>query len=587
HWEEDRATGVEGMGYLKKETREALTKRAEHADKLLNITEGAPPALKEHAKLIRLVLRQVKDRMNQLPASRGVTIAVAAHVQRLCLEVEGIGTYLLRVAPRLNSEMDLADHMFPLSVLGTFVREGTDAQTCVRLGLLTWFLQPLTHYVKIWKIVDVQKPDWGFHSEPSQPPITQSSEKVAGVFNLTGNWLSTMTLSVSKMVCGTRLHGMVQNSALANGHLEISGRKGSQAVRKGSRENGERAAETSAAGGAASGGSDRKPGGTYHPSRSFCPSPFYSVPEVWRRALLAASPVPQPASSVTYFYPPPFLLDTYSSLAALPSDCEHPELGRKDEKVHRYLHNLVRIRGFCRARLFDPTMTSHPLTIAEWRTALWGDYNLEIEPARGQKEADVRRGQRRQDERNAISRLFGRMALLPSYSEISTPDLDGRPISLQAACTELNVRAQLLWEAHEINFRCELMALDTALLHQPDWTDIHRWEREAQVSSVWGTPSTVVSVIPPSPPKLEPFRWSSELGDVYCRTTLRAFIAVIRRWPGAPQALWDARLEWDSLSAAGFASLLQDSVEFYVHTFVSHFYRLPIPPILYLFSVAN
>ncbi|KAI0359447.1 hypothetical protein OH77DRAFT_1517877 [Trametes cingulata] len=601
HWEEDPSTGVQDMGYLREQTRKELTKQAEHADNILYVPPDSSPVLKEHAKMLHLVLRQVKDRINQLPSSRGVAIAVAAHVQRLCLEIAGIVNFVMRIAPRLKDDYDCSIEALPY--VGTFVREGTAAQTCHRVGLPTWFLQPLTHQVKVWKIVEVRRPSWGRHSEPSQPPIVQSSDKMAGVLNLTDNWLSTMALSVSKLVCGTRLHAMVENSALGSSHLGISfpatkpqaqpppskkkkktrsGRKAAQMAWDEERGQGESAVQASAAGGgAAANGSDRAPGGTHHPSRWFCESPFYSVPEVWRRALSAASPVPQPASSVTYFYPPPFLLDTVSSLATVPDGCEQPELARKDEKVHRYLHNLVRIRNFCRARLFDPTMTSHPLTIAEWRAALWGDYEFELEPAKGQTEADVRRGQRRQDERNGISRLFGRTALLPSYTELSTPSLDGKLISLSVACSDPDVRAQLIWESHETNFRCELMALDTALVNQPDWSDIHRWEREAEVSSVWGPPSTMVSVIPPSPPPDEPFRWSSEPPTPECYSTLRRFIAVVRKWPGAPHALWDARHEEVLFTDSGFRRLLQQSVDFYVHTFVSHYYRLPIPPIPY------
>ncbi len=81
-----------------------------------------------------------------------------------------------------------------------------------------------------------------------------------------------------------------------------------------------------------------------HPSKSYVPSPFYDLAACWQRALSSASPVPRAATSALYFYPPPFLLDTVSTIAALPDDCPHPESARSDEKTHRYLHNLVRIR---------------------------------------------------------------------------------------------------------------------------------------------------------------------------------------------------------------------------------------------------
>lgn len=142
--------------------------------------------------------------MNRLPSTAGVAITVAAHVQRLGLELEGILAYLVVFEPRLHETTDYSRSIFP--ILGVFVREGTDTQTCVHIGMPTWFLQPLTHQVRVWKIVTAESVD---ERVPlSQPPIFQKKQSVAGVLNLTSNWLSTMSLVVSKQICGTRLFGM-------------------------------------------------------------------------------------------------------------------------------------------------------------------------------------------------------------------------------------------------------------------------------------------------------------------------------------------------------------------------------------------
>lgn len=636
HWTEDPETGVKGLGFLKKETRDAL---AHAAELILATTEvhckGTEP-IRVHGRFIRMILRQVVDRMKQLPSTSGIAVAVGAHVQRLGLELEGILAYLVLFEPRLLGTTDYSHDVLP--VLGAFVREGTDAQTCVRIGLPTWFLQPLTHQVRVWKIVTAESVD---ERVPlSHPPIFQKKQAVAGVLNLTSNWLSTMSLAVSKQVCGTRLMGMVAEgdgagltsaggspskrpridaSNMHSKHLDVPkavgvqtgeavqqqqqkkkkkkktrggkhGRNGGCAIGEGLADslNGQTSAADEA-GTQPEAGVDRPAPIAAHPSRSFAASPFYSVPHVWQRALEGVSPLPQPTLSVVYFYPPPFLLDTVSTLAVLPADCEHPQLARTDEKVHRYLHNLVRIRRFCRTRLFDPSMSSQPLTIAEWRAALWGDYEVHTHRAGGQTEADVRRAQKRQNERNGISRLLGRTALLPSYRPDSTPSLEGTPISAHAAASTLEVRARLLWEAHEVNFRCELMALDTAIVHRPDWTEMLRWGREAAVSGIWGPDTSVVSVIPPAEITQEPFCWSTPPDPSWrdVRRYLARFLEIITRWPDTPKSLVDARVDHDDCTEDYFESVQREAVAYYVRTFVAHFHRLPIPPIRVPASLLN
>ncbi|OJT03263.1 hypothetical protein TRAPUB_6130 [Trametes pubescens] len=629
HWTEDPETGVKGLGFLTKDIRNALVDAAEL---ILAATEayctGTEP-IRAHGRFLRMLLRQVVDRMNRLPSTSGIAVAVGAHVQRLGLELEGILGYINTFEPRLNDAADYSHSMIP--VLGAFVREGTDAQTLVRIGMPTWFLQPLTHQVRVWKIVDAESVE---ERVPlSQPPIFQKKQAVAGVLNLTSNWLSSMSLAVSKQVCGTRLMGMVAEGDGAGGfstsgspskrpridasemhskHLDVAkavdvqpsdavqqqqqqkkkkkkktrggkhGRNRGSAIGQGhANSQGE---ATSAADGTPTqpeAGVDRPATMSAHPSRSFTRSPFYSVPDVWQRVLEGVSPLPQPTVSVVYFYPPPFLLDTVSTLATLPADCAHPQLVRTDEKVHRYLHNLVRIRKFCRTRLFDPSMSSQPLTIAEWRAALWGDYDIHTHAAGGQTEADVRRAQKRQNERNGISRLLGRTALLPSYRPDSTPTLEGSSISAQAAASALDVRARLLWEAHEVNFRCELMALDTAIVHRPDWTEMLRWEREATVSGVWGPDTSVVSVIPPPDITQAPFCWSTPPDPSWrdVRQYLARFLAIMVRWPDTPQSLVDARVDHDDCTPDDFETVQCEAVAYYVRTFVAHFHRLPTPPI--------
>ena len=173
-------------------------------------------------------------------------------------------------------------------------------------------------------------------------------------------------------------------------------------------------------------------------------------------------------TSATYFYPPPFLLDTVSSIAGLHPGCVHPERARPDEKVHRYIHNFVRIREF---RLFDVTIANEPPIIAEWRTALWGDYLVSYRPpSKMSGPSDYRRSVRRQEERKGVTRLFGNVAHFHSYCDDEVVQLGDIPVDLNVIASNMDVRSYLLWETHEVNFRAELLCLDTLMVQKPSWT---------------------------------------------------------------------------------------------------------------------
>lgn len=256
---------------------------------------------------------------------------------------------------------------------------------------------------------------------------------------------------------------------------------------------------------------------------------------------------------------------------------------RKDEKVHRYLHNLVRIRDFCRVRLFDPTISGEPLTIADWRDALWGEYAIKDEPPVTRGEGDKRRVKRRYDGKNAVTRLFACVGSMRAYNEADTPALGGLAVSERVAAEDPRVRYYLLWEAHEINWRCELLALDQVLVPRDGWPVMYRWEREAEVSAVWGERSGVIGVLPDLARDVERFCWTDEV-DAPWRDSLpplRAFLALMLRWPDTPANLRAMARDTERWYFDDYSAAQRAAVEFYVETFVKHFGRLPICPFQY------
>ncbi|KAI0710285.1 hypothetical protein C8T65DRAFT_739737 [Cerioporus squamosus] len=580
-WKEDRTIGFNGLGYIVEPVREHLVGAATHAIRRFE-EMSAEENVRKYGQMLLLILRQVVDRMRHLPATSTVSIAVAAHVQRICLELAGLKTYVEFVAPRMSASADYSREILP--VLGTFVAEGSDAMNTTRVGLPTWFLQPLTANIPVWAV---------------------HAQTLVGVGNLTGNWKESMLLTVSKHVAGTHLASLssaevpivpeaepapkrvrVSEDSHSASHLRMpaaapvpapSGAKRTHRSRH-------RGQGRGAAGSRPHPGVEIRPMDPPaltvdppHPSKSFVPSPFYDIVGCWESALRAAGTVPRSASSALYFYPPPFLLDTVSSVATLPPDSLHPERARSDEKTHRYLHNLVRIRRFLRARMFDPSLSHEPLSIGEWRAALWGDYAMKtFLPTNSRSPSDFRRAHRRQGERNGVSRLFSRVAQLRSYRADESVPWGDDTLDLGQVAAHSSLRRRLLWESHEINFRAELMALDTLLVHKSSWLEIHRWEREGVVSAIWGLPSSTVTVIPVDEYEDDVFRWSNPavpgVDGEAARRTLQSFARVLARWPDCPEVIVQAG-NAERLDLLPLDRVQAQAVDFYINRGGENFRR--------------
>ncbi len=606
-WTERVELMVKGLGFISQEARTELTKAANMAIQRFHATKNVRENVQRYGDFLVMLLRQVVDRMTYVASHSRTAIAVAAHVQRLCLELAGLKTYVELIVPRLESTVDFSTTLLP--ALGGFVRDLIDAQTWCRLGLPVWLIQPITQELVVWRVVDPEGLPSDMSILPCSPPILHKTGSFVAVPNVTGNWLTGMLMSVSKHLGGSHLEymnlatvpkipqGLPENkrSRIEEGNSNVTQlamraavpTEGEPSSSKGSRRR--RRKQALAAEQAArerDGVSSAEPNATtssvpQHPSRSFLPSPFCEPAPVWAAALRSVSPVPQTSNSALYFYPPPFLLDTVSAKALMPENYAHPDRTSVDEKVNRYLHNLARIREFCRARLFDKTLTSKPLCIAEWRAALWGDYKPQTSVRSGGTTSDARRAKRRLEERNEVGALLHQVGHMDPYSTDITVSLEGLTIDAESIATNPVVRATLLWESHELNFRADLMALDHLLVNTSDWPERFKWEREMLISGVWGEPSSGLSVLPSLESDLRRYCWCAppDEGWEACQRFLRAFAQVLSRWPGCPEAVLQVRKVDGQMTARQFSEVQQFAVEFYVRSFARSFLRLPIPPI--------
>ncbi|KAH9936722.1 uncharacterized protein BXZ73DRAFT_89287 [Epithele typhae] len=558
HWREDPSVGVPGLGLLEHGLRQQLREAACFAFTRYQSIVGVPPHRLAYGDQLCVVIRQCVERMNRLPSYAPVAVAVGAHIQRVALELMGLHMYLTTVLLRMDSPNDFSLQVLP--VLGVIARDAATAQLAHRVGLPTWFLQPLTTRIKVWAVVEATTP-FALSRKESSPPMRHHPEELGAVANLTSNLVFAVTGQLTTWVMqmrarpGRRVRASTTATTARASAVRANGDAASARGAPSSVAFDDRVVSPSTSAEVDARSNNPAPPEHRHPARVHNRSVFVDIPEAWSVALLSQGPLPQPRTSVVYFYPPPFLLDT---------------------KVHRYLHNAVRIRTFCRLRLLDLSLSGGPLTIAEWRAALWGDYAFHPDPS--VPAAAQKRVKRKVDEKNSVSRLFGNGAALPSYSAAQVVRLEGLSVSAEDAAINPTVRARLLWEAHEINFRCELMALDAVLVPRSGWSVMQRWGREMLVSGVWGKESSIATVIPL--PSDDVFAWPSVPQEDWrsAEPYLRRFMAVASAWPGCPDHLKSGRLQED-WTVDMFETFQVDAVAFYVSQFTRRFGRLPIPPV--------
>ena len=610
-WEQDdwttKNSGVVRMGQLLPSLLRELERAAEGV--ILDINQCCNPdeSTQHTQRFLTMCLRHCLDRLRVLPADRAVIVALAAHVQRLSLELAGLRVYLQVVAPRMLSSQDYRYQV--LDVIGAHTGDPSLAQLLHRVGVPVWFQQPFRPSIPIWHVVSARDLPFFFSSTPAYPRLVLAVRDLSGALNTPGEVQRALTAAAHRQLCASRLPSLLRmpqleagpahkkvklgtqwpnkwDSTLGDAHpvyLERDERDGktlphqlkSVAPRAGPSR--PRAARNRPPGPSAPLGQAPKASFVMNPFRKYYVSRTMHLSPVWLEALTSLDPLPQPSASVTYYFAPPWMLDYLEGYEA------------PRERLVRYLHHLASIRMFCRLRLFDATIAGRPLTISEWRDALWGDYELD-----DVDRTPERSGDRAKDEASArlkvrhrlkqsVRELFGQHAGLASYSANAVPEIGNEIVTAEAAATNERIQHRLVWEAHETNWRCELLALDALMVGSANWGQMERWTREAHVSEVWGPPRSGMDICPDWEASHVPFCWTSPPdGDwELSRPHLRAFVELLSRWPGRPAELGEENTI-ASLSECGpqdFMRVQTLAVTYYIRTFISKFQRLPTPPV--------
>ncbi|TFY54297.1 hypothetical protein EVJ58_g8945 [Rhodofomes roseus] len=549
-WLEDASSGVPDLGFFA--SNYFITLKADVQVVLETFATaggGEMEDQKQYGYHLCTVIIQALDRLNLLPTWRAHAIAIAAHVCRLTLEVLGLIILFDIVGPRARDPLYVAKTTLPLR--GAFTTNPSTAQGLYRLGIPVWFIQTLTKHVRVLRVETPTPVSTMMSDELSQPRLYSGEGDLAGLVQHPGSWPYKMQQEAVKTLLDSILQPLLDDT-----REEITLSADAPPAKKARVD--EDTDRVSAPAAATSSRKSRRP--THrshrppvaspqvspHPSLRYKPLAGCAVPTMWADALSAVGTLPPPKVSSTYYWPPPFVFEG-------PGD-----------KITRYFHNYVRIRPFLRQRLLDPTLRAGPLRVAEWRDALWGDYRVQVDEG---TRSDINpRNKERRHVQQSIHRLFSGTGGYPSYHTNQTSRWGDTEVTVDAA-NDPKLRAQILWEVHEVNWRCELRELDTVMTGSRTWGTLQRWEREMAVARVWSVNGSGLRVIPQwdkgegsgarwlSPPHRE---WAA------ARVAFRELLRLMARWPGLPEELKVVPVESVTLyNATDYIQLQLHTLRFY------------------------
>ncbi|KAH9917369.1 uncharacterized protein BXZ73DRAFT_105531 [Epithele typhae] len=303
------------------------------------------------------------------------------------------------------------------------------------------------------------------------------------------------------------------------------------------------------------------------PVRCFYVSLSVAYGTCWLEALRSVGTLSHPPTSPKYYWPPPWIFDRLDNFSP------------NDPKRSRYLIQLIRVREFCQRRLFDRTLNGAPLGIQAWRDLLWGEYGERgsVNPAvtaiagsssgsssslptgrsSGSSSTSAKHKQPA-DTKHKAKRAKERMNVASIFAGASLDD---------------ELLRTLVWETHEVNWRCELLALDSVVVGSRNWPEVEQWCRESLISEDGVTAFLWLSPADPG--------W--EVG----RPHLRALLDVQQTWPRQPVELAGALKRLEDCDPFEYSRIQAAAAQFYVDTFIRTFQRLPVPPVRHAAPLAT
>ncbi|TFK89846.1 hypothetical protein K466DRAFT_8446 [Polyporus arcularius HHB13444] len=210
-WIPDRG-GIPDHGFLELVLQSELLEDAHTVLKLYEVAHLAANRYEEQDKgkgewllighHVAVSLRHCMDRLRILPAEDVIVIGVAAHIQRLILELYGMIEWLSVVRVRVDNGTDHRTDI--LDVLGAHTADPLIAMMLHRLGIPVWFEQHHTRNgrpIEVYKLIEISDiPSEFSRVLPSMPRLASKPTDVTAV----GEWEYAASVTRQKF-CGTRL----------------------------------------------------------------------------------------------------------------------------------------------------------------------------------------------------------------------------------------------------------------------------------------------------------------------------------------------------------------------------------------------
>ena len=575
-WRETPDCGIVSYGLIEQEHIQCLERHAYavciSTERLLMKVERVSDTVKNLLRNLKATMRQLLERLRSIPCKFEHALIAFSHFQRLGLEVYGLHIYYHAYDARLRKMNNCSKLILP--IVGTFTSDPLHHDKLFHYG------------IPVWLIVDKRMNTEGYQqvTTPYDLAGLESTLLYSGISPITldsrlhtvkafhwENLSKGLSALMMKLSCDVKFPSMPFFPPVIPSTTHRSSQSSPPPKRaridhpmainlsdisKKSRKRGTRSKSTN-----------------IKPQKPPFPRVFSyedvegwpKITEAWQARVTALSPLPSPPADIPalYYYPPPIVFENVKD---------------DDTKRFRYLHNYLRIRQFLKVRLLSPGVGGKPLRIRDWKQVLWGNYNPNEfdEITLTQVDLDTKKA--------VLLEFLATGGALLSYSQTDTPRYRNINVDLDTVKDDFTVMRNVLWEVREVNFRCELRALDEIILKMDTQDEFRRRSRIQELCSVWGATSGGDSVVPVwegLPLSSNLFYWTApgEKDWEKRRETLANFIRFLSSWPLIPQSLLIVRNQVATcVDPMLFGKWEKETINFYVDMFVSYFHRMPTVP---------
>ncbi|KAH9912637.1 uncharacterized protein BXZ73DRAFT_82260 [Epithele typhae] len=455
-----------------------------------------PADIRDRFNAVRLCLRITLDRLRLLPAVRDVVFSLAAHVQRLILFLAGIHVYMQVVLPRLNTGEDY--RLEVLDVLGAYTNNPSVAQRLHLAGVPVWLQQERSAPVAVYESVSLKRLPFWFSSTPSFPRLVLARRDFEGKLNAPGEWVEMMLNTTHRQLLnGSRLDAMPSgdedgcaakrwrgsetstpgardpHDAQALAHPLVPSAPRKVAKNPAARAlAGAKKAEAHALSGA-------RPVEKIQPVRCFYVSLSVAYGTCWLEALRSVGTLSHPPTSPKYYWPPPWIfdrLDNFSPNDPRGAGCSTAPFGHSS------------LEGSLVGRVWRAWFRQ-PGRHGDRGLVVWSSSSLPTGRSSGssstsakhKQPADTKHKAKRAKERMNVASIFAGASLVRFEKGVAVKFGD-REVTETDILQDDELLRTLVWEAHEVNWRCELLALDSVVVGSRNWPEVEQWSRESLIS---------------------------------------------------------------------------------------------------------